>query len=303
MAHTELRQLRHLVALGAHLSFTKAAREVGITQSALTRSIQAIENKAQVSLFDRDRGRVCVTQVGKVYLERAANLLREADDLERLLLQSAVAEIGEVHFGITSAVARAIMPDILTTELLDRPQLRTIIHVRSPESMIHLVQTEEIEFCVCGEQPVIPSSLRASFIGKFPLSLLVRAGHPLLDSPGKLDLREYPLILSGQMALGERISEFTRPLLFAPPQIIMDEVSILAQIATNSDAIWFSTPGAASCELQGGILQELPLPSGSEMNFRVVVYSHNRRTLSPAAKRLVELMRSQVEQSMSCRGK
>ncbi len=299
MANIELRQLRHLVALGKLLSFTKAAKELGITQSALTRSIQAIEGMAQVRLFDRDRGRVALTEAGKAYLKRAANLLRDADDLDRMLQQTSVAEVGEVQFGITSAVARALLPDILTRELDDRPQLRTKILIRSPENVIELVQSEEIEFCVCGEQPVLPASLRATIIGTFPLSLLVRSGHPLLSSSGKLDLREYPLILSGQMSLSEHIPEIASPFVLSQPRIIMDEIGILAHIAASSDAIWLSTPYAMSDELQRGVLRELPLPSDLAMSFRVVMYSHNRRTLSPAARRLLNLMRNEMGRMMS----
>ena len=71
MNYTDLRQIRHLVTLGKELSFTKAAKELGITQPALTRSIQTIEDKAQVRLFDRDRGRitsynVCYTKLLRV---------------------------------------------------------------------------------------------------------------------------------------------------------------------------------------------------------------------------------------------
>ena len=54
----DLRGLRHVVVLSRLLSYTKAARELHLTQSALSRSIQAIEKDAHVNLFDRDRGGV-----------------------------------------------------------------------------------------------------------------------------------------------------------------------------------------------------------------------------------------------------
>jgi DNA-binding transcriptional LysR family regulator len=51
----DLRRLRHVVILSKLQSYTRAAQELCITQSALSRSIQAIEKHAKVKLFDRDR--------------------------------------------------------------------------------------------------------------------------------------------------------------------------------------------------------------------------------------------------------
>lgn len=294
MNYTELRQIRHLVTLGRLLSFTKAAKELGITQPALTRSIQTIEDRAQVRLFDRDRGRVTLTQVGRAYLKQAEGLLRVAEDLDRMLYQSAAGEIGDVEFAMTSAVARALMPTILAEDLRARPDLKSRIHILSPGRIIELVQSEEIEFCVCGELRDQPASLKTTHIGTFPLSLLVRAGHPLLDGFDDYDLTDYPLILSGQVSTSGRIAELARPLVLSPPTVVMDEIGSLVSIASKSDAIWLTIPNAAADAIHHGLLQELPLPNSMDLRFRAVMYSHNRRTLSPAAKRLLERMRDEA---------
>lgn len=294
MVNIELRQIRHLVVLARLLSFTQAAKELGITQSALTRSIQAVEARANVRLFDRDRGRVALTEVGKAYIRRAADLLSDAEDLDRFLDQTAAAEIGELQYAITAAVARAIMPAILTSEIAEHPQLRSLIFIRSPESMIAMVQAEEVEFCVCGEQPELPPSLRMSIIGTTPLEILVRPGHPLLRGAMELDLTPYPLILSGQMALSGRVDSLIHPFRVAPPQVIIDEIGTLIHVTAHSNSIWLTMPSVAAGELQRGELVALPLPDGLDPTFRIVLYSHDRRTFSPAARRLLDLMRGQL---------
>jgi DNA-binding transcriptional LysR family regulator len=294
MTNTELRQIRHIVALGAHLSFTNAAKVLGITQSALTRSIQGIEEKAGVRLFDRDRGRVSLTEVGKVYLGRAEALLQDAEDLDRLLHQTAVGEIGEVHFGMTSAIARALLPDILVQELHHRPHLREMIRIHSPDTILELVQSEAMEFCVCGEQLSPPAALRSSIIGTMPLSLLVRAGHPLAGLPPVHDMTGFPVVLSGQQSDSERLPDFVHPLRLAPPSVIVDDLGVLHHLVLNTDAIWLTAAAAMAPALRSGSLVELSLPRGLELRFRIVMYSHQRRTLSPAARRLADMMRAQA---------
>jgi DNA-binding transcriptional LysR family regulator len=294
MMNTELRQVRHVVTLGKHLSFTRAAKALSITQSALTRSIQAIEEKAGTRLFDRDRGRVSLTEVGKAYLARAEALLQDAQDLDRLLGQTAVGDVGEVQFGITSAVARSLLPDVLLQELVYRPLLRSVALIRTPETMLEMVHNESLEFCICGEQPDPPAGLRTTTIGTLRLALLVRQGHPLPADRETLDLTGYPLLLSGQASDAARLSVLAHPFKLAPASIVIDDLGVLSHIVVNSDAIWISAPAATLTGLRSGLLRELPLPPRLNLNFRVMMYSHARRTLSPAARRLAELIRAQA---------
>lgn len=294
MMNTELRHIRHVVTLGKHLSFTQAAKELGITQSALTRSIQAIEEKAQARLFDRDRGRVSLTEVGKAYFKRAEALLQEADDLDRLLHETAVGEIGEVHFGMTSSTARALLPEILVQELHHRPRLREMIHIQATDVLLRSIQSEELEFCVCAEQPALPESLRMTIIGTMPLSLLVRPEHPLPSDTPVLDLTAYPLLMSSQPNTGNRVAELVSPARLAPPSVIIDDIGVLAHVTTNSDAIWLTAPVAIPTAMRQGLFRELTLPRSLQMRFRVVMYSHERRSLSPPARRMVDMMRAQA---------
>lgn len=294
MMNTELRQIRHVVTLGKHLSFTQAAKALGITQSALTRSIQAIEQQAGTRLFDRDRGRVSLTEVGRTYLTRAEALLKDADDLDRLLHQTAVGDVGEVHFGLTSALARALLPEILVHELAHRPRLREMIRIHTPGTLVQLVQGEEMEFCICGELPTLPAELRAAIIGTLSLAFLVRDGHPLPRDVPTGDLSAYPLLLSGQSSDAGRIDAMVRPLVLAAPSLVLDDLGILTHVVHNSDAVWLTAPVANLTPLRSGSLRELPLPSTVDPKFRVVMYSHARRTLSPAARRLADMMRAQA---------
>src|SRR3546814_12477334 len=76
-----LRQLRHLVALARHEHFGRAAQACNVTQSTLSASIKELEALLQATLVDRTRRRVVVTPLGQSLVERAEEVLREAEDL------------------------------------------------------------------------------------------------------------------------------------------------------------------------------------------------------------------------------
>ena len=77
----ELRNLRHFSALAETLNYRIAAERLYLTQSALTRSIAALERELGVRLFDRDKRHVSLTAEGTELLERAHEVLSDAGRL------------------------------------------------------------------------------------------------------------------------------------------------------------------------------------------------------------------------------
>src|ERR1700758_5020046 len=167
----EIRTLRHVVVLARHLSYTKAAEELGLSQPALTRSIQLTEARARVRLFDRDRGGVHLTPVGRAFVKRAAGLVREADDLDRMLERASGGDQGEVAFGMAPLPAAALLPEILTHSVAEIPGLRRQIAVRNAEGLLPLLMAETLEFFVCAEGQIPETApTKGVSLGWFPVS-------------------------------------------------------------------------------------------------------------------------------------
>jgi DNA-binding transcriptional LysR family regulator len=291
----DLRSLKHVVVLSKLLSYTKAAQELCLTQSALTRSIQAIERRANARLFDRDRSGVHLTAVGRAFVERAAALLRDADDLDRLLRRANNADVGEVSFGMGPLAAQALLPGVLSKIFGAKQELRTHVMVRNVDTLLRALIQEEIEFFICPEDPVPKSApVKSAFLGWFPMSLLVRAGHPLLEksngnSPGK-----YPLLSPGQFKTIESWLRYYRPYLAGPLHIIED-YGVAVRVTEVTDAIWLCSTFAAAAEIRDKRLQEIPAPRGQKtVRFRMMLYSLDRRSLSPAALMLKEMFQNRI---------
>jgi LysR family transcriptional regulator, transcription activator of glutamate synthase operon len=75
----ELRQLRYLDAVARRRSFTRAALELHIAQSALSQQVARLERELGVELLRRTTRRVEVTEAGQLVLARARRALAEAD--------------------------------------------------------------------------------------------------------------------------------------------------------------------------------------------------------------------------------
>ena len=291
----DLRTCRHVVALARLLSYTKAARELCITQSALSRSIQAIEKHAGVKLFDRDRSGVHVTAVGRDFVKRATLLLRDAEDVERMLQRGASAEVGEVAFGLGPLAAQALLPSVLPEMFAAKPELRTNVMVRNVDALLPALLQEEIELVVTIEHAMMKAApLKSQFLGWFPLSLIVRTGHPLLNGSHTHQQCNFPLLSPGHFSSIDRWPASLRRYLSGPLHVIED-YGVASRITELSDAIWLSSTFAAMFEIRSGRLAEIEPPKNQKsFRFKMMMYSLDRRSLSPAARMLETLFQKQL---------
>src|SRR5262245_1782742 len=100
MSDIETRLFRYFVALSDEQHFGRAAVNLGISPSTLTNQIQKLEARLGARLVER-RGNTHIelTDTGKRFLERARNVLREADEAEVVARQAARGEIGRIEIG------------------------------------------------------------------------------------------------------------------------------------------------------------------------------------------------------------
>jgi DNA-binding transcriptional LysR family regulator len=290
----DLRTCRHVVALARLLSYTKAAREMCITQSALSRSIQGIEKQVKVKLFDRDRGGVHVTAVGRDFVERAAILLRDAENLGQMLQRGASAEVGEVAFGLGPLAAQALLPNLMPKMFVTKPELRTNAMVRNVDALLPALLKEEIELVVTIEHETMQSApLKSEFLGWFPLSLIVRAAHPLLEGQHTDGQRKFPLLSPGHFSgINEWPASLRRYL--SGPLHLIEDYGVALRITELSDAIWLSSTFAAMSEIRAGRLAEIRSPRQKPFQFKMMMYSLDKRSLSPGARMLAALFREQL---------
>lgn len=176
--------------------------------------------------------------------------------------------------------ARALLGEVLTAQLVEAPSLIYDVVVRNVAALWPLLTSGEIEFFVSaeGQVPDAPP-VRAVSLGSFPVSFLVRRGHPLLA--GAETSVRFPLVISNHrdVALPPELQD---RMLDAPH--VIEDFGTLAALTSSTDAVWVSSIYAAVTEVAGDMLVELPVSSipGWE-EYRMMMYSLDRRTQSPAA--------------------
>lgn len=278
-----LRSLNHLIVLSRRLNYVRAADELGITQPALSRSIQNLEHRLKVTLFDRDRGKVSLTPQGRMIAERASALLSQADDLEHDAALFGDAEFGRLRFGMAPMPARALLQNALGERLTEAPDVTNEVVVRDVEPLWDMLVAGEIEFFVSPNPPLRDlSPADAELLGIFPLSLIVRANHPLLTDPAS-DAR-FPVVRSSWSGVSVP-AEFQNRI--RGTSNVIEDFGALASLATSTDVLWLSSPAAVQAEIAMGTLIEL---ARARQPLELTLYSLRRRTKSPLAKKMIDAL-------------
>lgn len=291
--HIDLRSARHIVSLAEHLSFTRAASALCITQSALSRSIQQVEQELGLKLFDRDRSRVHLTAVGEIVVEGAATLLRHSLAFDDVLDRLSGGEQSFVKFGMARTAAAALLPRVLENELINGRAHRNLVAVRSFDALVDLLVGGDIEFFISAEQ-VSPRAgiLESIRIARFPMTQLVRPDHPLLSQASREDYDAFPWMISSMFAASTNADELGYPHLRPIPQIVVEDLGCAASLAQRTDMIWITSSFSATQELHDGRLVQLPFPTkvvkALRAPYKLMVYLLPNRTLSPAARHLVD---------------
>ncbi|MBK5415156.1 LysR family transcriptional regulator [Pseudomonas sp. TH31] len=197
--HIDLRQLRHFIALADQRSFVAGALTVNLSQSAFSRSIQALEHSVGCQLVDRARKDLAPTKQGQVLLEHARRLVSGAQQMANEISQFNGLEAGELRFGCGPAPAAGLIPRAIGAFIGRYPKARVQFQVDDWQSLSKRLLGEEFEFFVADTRyfEADPDYLTQRLRPR-KWHFCCRAGHPLAgrESVSAAELMSYPMAVS-----------------------------------------------------------------------------------------------------------
>jgi DNA-binding transcriptional LysR family regulator len=119
-----LRDLRYFVAVAEELHFTRAAARLFVSQPALSKQIAQLERQVGARLLERDRRAVTLTPAGEALLTRARELLAMWDSAQHEVSAAAALADAVLVVGLSTGVARNILPDAMRRFAERRPGWR-----------------------------------------------------------------------------------------------------------------------------------------------------------------------------------
>jgi DNA-binding transcriptional LysR family regulator len=185
----DTRQLKTFIAIAKHGTFAKAADAVGLTPSAVSQQMQALESEVRAELFDRSTRPMTLNSHGLQMLEAAHNLVRSADDVINALSGRAIA--GTFTIGSVRSSALSLLPRAIVALKSDYPDLKIKLHVANSDELLSDVVSGRLDSAMVAEHPGIPSTLRWSPFINEPLFAIAPRGTAQMSATEMLSTLPY----------------------------------------------------------------------------------------------------------------
>lgn len=141
----EFRQLKYFITVAEALHFGRAAESLHLSQPALSKQIQALEDSLAVQLFERTKHWVRLTSAGQTFLETARRILQDVEEGIQITKQVADGKIGQVRVGFTEATLFSLAPKLLSHYRADYPQVEFILTTGGTEMQVEALRTHQID--------------------------------------------------------------------------------------------------------------------------------------------------------------
>jgi len=254
----DTRKLKHFLALCEHGTFHKAAEVVHLSQSAISRSIQALEEELDVVLFDRSGHRAQLTSIGRSVAARARQLVFQEKEMQRELLLLQGGEAGEILIGASPTPASVFLQQCLSAFAQNRPKVKINVELGRTPDLIGRLRDEKLDLVIVDATDVVnPLGLDLEPLSALPGGFLCRKDHPLLrrDNIGFDDLLGFPIACSAiSDALAKRFVSMFGPR--ALPENLFsyrcDSYEILKAVARTSDTLLLSVYEIMRDEIASG---------------------------------------------------
>ncbi len=258
-------RLKVFYTVANRLSFTKAATVLFITQPAISKHIQELEEQYRIKLFDRNGSKISLTAAGEVLLKHTKNIFeiyREIDfDMSTLINQRS----GLLRLGASTTISQYIIPPLLARFHQKLQDVKVSLLNGNTEQIENALLKQEIEIGIVEGQSKNKSIKYTEFL-KDELVLVCKSSNPLVsrDVVTQEDLKKMYFLMREQGSGTLEVIEHA----LKPFEIKLSELKIEMQLGStesiksylmNSDCVAFISIHAIKKELQNNELAILDI--------------------------------------------
>ena len=224
----DIDQLKQFLTVARLGNITRAAEELAISQPALSRSIQRLEEEFDRPLLERRTRSVQLTDAGVLLQSRAEQVLSILDDTKAEITDD--GRSGRLRIGAIPTIAPYFLPDFLRGFRDEFPSSELTIHEFTTDDLLARCKQGEIDLAILA-LPIATKHVDTEELFKEELLLTMPVGHPLTQKKRVVldDLEPYPFVLLGEAhCLTGSVVGFCRQRSFQP--VAVEQTSQLATV-------------------------------------------------------------------------
>jgi LysR family transcriptional regulator, nitrogen assimilation regulatory protein len=287
----DLKQLRYFARVAELGSFTRAAADLRVAQSALSYQIGELEAELGLALLNRHSRGVNLTEAGTSILERAYRVMQEASDLRTDAISRSRYPSGQIALAAPPSIARVLAPDLIETFRREYPQVRLTMREETVDVIYDWLLKEQVDVVLLYDR----ADAAAVQIEVLLTDTLHLVGSAKLPRPADLSvevLAATPLVVTTpaygwRRRLENGLQQFDlKPTIRAE----IDSLSVIKELVIRGFAYAVLPSTAVYTELLDHTLWAKPI-RGLSLESRLMMVRLKSRAHTPASDALAELIR------------
>ena len=231
------RHIQYFIAVANHLSFTRAAAALHVSQPALSQQVRQLEESLGTTLFDRSGRTTRLTDAGEVYLRYAKRAAQELQEAKRAIDDLGDLSRGSLRVGVTPTFTSYLVGPLVEAFHGRYPNITLVVREIAQEAMEELLLADEVDVGIAFDNGH-HLDLDAQALLVETLALVVGKQHPLATtaSIGLEALNSESLILlSAEFATREQIDSYCRQHNIRPHvQVEANTISALIEVVSRT---------------------------------------------------------------------
>ncbi|ELA4341647.1 LysR substrate-binding domain-containing protein, partial [Salmonella enterica subsp. enterica serovar Panama] len=263
-----LRHLHTFVAVAQQGTLGRAAETLNLSQPALSKTLNELEQLTGTRLFERGRLGAQLTVPGEQFLTHAVKVLDALNTAGQALNRKEDASADVVRVGALPTAALGILPAAIGR--FHQQQKSTSLQVATMNNTMLLagLKSGEIDLGIGRmSDPELMGGLNYELLFLESLKLVVRPGHPLLQETITLSrVMEWPVVVSPKGTVPRQNAETllqSQGCKMPAGCIETLSASLSRQLTVDYDYVWFVPSGAVKEDLRQATLVSLPVPTQS----------------------------------------
>lgn len=293
-----LRHLHAFVATAQQGTLGRAARHLGITQPALTKTLSELEDLTGERLLLRSWQGTELTASGTRFLHDAIRILDALNIADQVMRSDSMPYLAPLHIGALPTAMISVVAPVLAGLQQHYPGCRIQVTTLANDALLMAVKSGQMSLGIGRmAEPVLMEGLNFELLYLETLRLVVAPQHPLLHAGVTLaEALNWPLILSPAGTVPRQNAEalmISHGLTLPEGAIETLSTMLARQLTLNHGYVWLVPYGAVRDDLTSNHLRALPLPK-QKMAEAVGILTRQQHAAPPVQQHLVAALRQRV---------
>lgn len=293
-----LRHLHTFVAVAQQGTLGRAAETLNLSQPALSKTLNELEQLTGTRLFERGRLGAQLTLVGEQFLTHAVKVLDTLNSAGQALNRKEGLNNDIVRIGALPTAALGILPTVIGQFHKQQKDITLQVATMNNTMLLAGLKSGEIDIGIGRmSDPELMSGLHYELLFLESLKLVVRPGHPLLQETVTLSrVMEWPVVVSPKGTVPRQNAEAllqSQGCKMPAGCIETLSASLSRQLTVDFDYVWFVPSGAVKDDLRRGVLTALPIATQGAGE-PIGILTRVDATLTPGTQTLLSAIRKSM---------